>query len=112
MFQKMLEEIRRSVTENLFSYGTEVSGFGAGPQIMAMQEARLLTELPYDEDSFDDGVMLDKDADGDDEIELVHSPVGPTEVVELDDEHEPANSSAPAKNTSSKHGKNKRKKRH
>jgi preprotein translocase subunit SecA len=68
LFQKMLGEIRRAVTEGLFSYTYEPQqqAVYAGPDMTGMQEARLLQSLPMDEDGADDGVQLFKDADGDD----------------------------------------------
>ena len=69
----MLGEIRREVTESLFSYQSEpqqVQQSYAGPQMLGMQEARLTQTLPMD-NVVDDGVQLDKDAEGDEEDEPV-----------------------------------------
>jgi preprotein translocase subunit SecA len=71
LFQKMLGEIRRSVTESIFSYDVEPQAIYDGPQIMGMQEARLLAPLPMDEDGADDSVQLYKDADGNDDEDSV-----------------------------------------
>jgi preprotein translocase subunit SecA len=66
LFHKMLGEIRRQVTEQLFSVqlAPQASAQYAGPEIGAMHEARLVAPLPLDSDGLDDGVQLDKDADG------------------------------------------------
>ncbi|MDQ3814956.1 MAG: SEC-C metal-binding domain-containing protein [Armatimonadota bacterium] len=71
LFQKMLNEIRREVTEAIFS--TQVGQqrqqpVYEGPQVLAMQEARLTQTLPMDH-LVDDSVQLDKDAEGEDEDE-------------------------------------------
>jgi preprotein translocase subunit SecA len=85
MFQKMLGEIRREVTETLFAWQVEPQLGGqsmpefedyGGPQLMGMQEARLVQEFPMD-DGFEDGEQLDKDADGDDDgPEIISSGAG------------------------------------
>jgi preprotein translocase subunit SecA len=74
LFHKMLDEIRRQVTEQLFSLqiapaSTQATVQYAGPEIGAMHEERLVPALPYDADGLDDGVQLDKDADGDESEE-------------------------------------------
>ncbi len=82
LFQKMLGEIRREVTEALFGSQFDPQAeqamfdqsFYGGPELMDMQEARLLPPLPMDEDGMDDGVMLDKDADGDDDDNPIVTP--------------------------------------
>jgi preprotein translocase subunit SecA len=73
LFQKMLGEIRRNVTESIFSYDVEPETVYGGPQLMGMQEARLLAPLPMDEDGADDSVQLYKDADGNDDEDPVMS---------------------------------------
>ncbi len=71
LFQKMLGEIRREVTESLFShqFGYELPQL-EGLDLGNLIEARLLETLPTD-DGIDDGTMLEKDADGREEVELV-----------------------------------------
>ena len=67
LFQKMLGEIRREVTESLFSY--DLPDFENEDPTMdysSIEEGRLLQMLPFD-DGVDDGVQLAKDADDDDE---------------------------------------------
>jgi hypothetical protein len=71
LFQKMLGEIRRNVTESIFSYDVEPEIVYGGPQLMGMQEARLLAPLPMDDDGADDSVQLYKDADGNDDEDPV-----------------------------------------
>jgi len=67
MFQKMLGEIRREVSEGLFAASNDPQPLMyQGQQMSGMQEERLLQTLPFDDDGFDDGAMLEKDADGDD----------------------------------------------
>ena len=73
LFQKMLGEIRQEVTESIFSMPLEqrqAQPAYAGPQMLGMQEARLTQTLPMDLGD-DDGVQLDKDADGDDDDDPV-----------------------------------------
>ncbi len=72
LFQKMLGEIRREVTESIFSFQAQpqVQQSYAGPQMLGMQEGVLTQTLPMD-NLTDDGAQLDKDADGDDEDEPV-----------------------------------------
>ncbi|HEX8835171.1 MAG TPA: hypothetical protein VF719_13265, partial [Abditibacteriaceae bacterium] len=82
LFQKMLGDIRREVTEAIFGWHVEPQiagpqiqeGYG-GPQVMGMQEARLVQEFPMD-DGEDDGVQFDKDADDDDDAVIAHSGSG------------------------------------
>jgi preprotein translocase subunit SecA len=85
LFQKMLGEIRRKVTEGLFSShnepqpqvnfeqmfpGIDLGGLDlsqmdmSGIDMSSLQEGRLIESLPMDEDGLDDGVQLYKDADG------------------------------------------------
>jgi preprotein translocase subunit SecA len=76
LFQKMLGEIRREVTEGLFSFEAQTAQTYGGPELMDVHEARLMQSLPMDEDGLDDGVQLFKDADGDDEDDaaMMHAP--------------------------------------
>jgi hypothetical protein len=74
LFSKMLNEIRREVTESLFSM--ELDGAGstssannmmnefAGMDLQMLNEDRLTPALPGDADGLDDGAQLNKDADG------------------------------------------------
>jgi len=67
LFQKMLGEIRREVTEAIFAY--DLPDFENEDPTMDysdIEEGRLLQMLPYD-DGVDDGVQLDTSADGDGE---------------------------------------------
>ncbi|RYX86682.1 hypothetical protein EON83_00440 [bacterium] len=67
LFQKMLGEIRREVTESIFSY--DMPDFENEDPTMSydeMEEGRLLQMLPFD-DGVDDGVQLAKDANDGDE---------------------------------------------
>jgi len=72
LFQKMLGEIRREVTEQLFSMqlgaqrAQPVQEIYAGPDLLGLQEARITQELAIDMEG-DDGVDFEKDADGDDD---------------------------------------------
>jgi preprotein translocase subunit SecA len=80
LFQKMLGEIRREVTEAIFDAQNDMPAddlLYGGPQLMDLQEARLIQALPMDEDGMDDSVQLDKDADGDDDPMLVVAPAAP-----------------------------------
>ena len=66
LFQKMLGEIRREVTEAIFAY--DVPDFeheDASPELGEMVEARLVDAFAGD-DGLDDGALLAKDADGED----------------------------------------------
>ena len=71
LFSKMLGEIRREVTENLFSMqlgdsqaSVELDEY-SGPSLQMLSEERLVPALMGgDEDGLDDGVQFDKDADG------------------------------------------------
>lgn len=76
LFQKMLGEIRREVTESIFAF--QAAGFEEVPMGMEfgeLTEARLLDVLPMD-DGIDDGTMLIKDDEGDDDtVVLAHQPV-------------------------------------
>jgi len=73
LFQKMLGEIRREVTEAIF--GVQLPNYQHQQAAIEMGEltpARLL-EVPPMDDGIDDGTQLDKDADGEDETAtLVH----------------------------------------
>jgi preprotein translocase subunit SecA len=77
LFQKMLGEIRREVTEAIFAF--QATGFEEAPVGMEfgeLTEARLLDVLPMD-DGIDDGAMLLKDDEGEDDTVLVaHQPSG------------------------------------
>lgn len=67
LFHKMLENIRRTVTEQIFSLQlAQQSTQQAGPRIEELREERLVPAMLDDDDSMDDSVQLDKDADGDD----------------------------------------------
>jgi len=70
LFQKMQDEIRREVTEAIFSTQNDMTldalAYG-GPELSELHEARLVQMLPMDDGGIEDGVQLDKDADGDDE---------------------------------------------
>ncbi|BCM89145.1 protein translocase subunit SecA [Abditibacteriota bacterium] len=74
LFQKMLGEIRREVTESIFSY--DLPDFENEDPTMAyddIEEGRLLQMLPFD-DGVDDGVQLAKNAnDGDEGNIEVHA---------------------------------------
>ena len=81
LFQKMLGEIRREVTEAIFSGQNDLPQgdfeYG-GLEMGELQEARLMQMLPMDEDGLDDGEQLQKDADGDDEtLVMAGAPVPP-----------------------------------
>jgi preprotein translocase subunit SecA len=75
LFSKMLNEIRREVTESLFSMQLDEGGSThgtanamnefAGMDLQMLSEDRLTPALPGDADGLDDGAQLDKDADGD-----------------------------------------------
>ena len=65
LFQKMLGEIRREVTEAIFDY--DVPDFeheDASPELGEMIEARLVDAFAGGDDGLDDGTLLAKDADG------------------------------------------------
>ena len=67
LFQKMRGEIRREVTESIFSY--DMPDFENEDPTMSyddMEEGRLLQMLPFD-DGVDDGVQLSKNANDPDE---------------------------------------------
>lgn len=74
LFQKMLDEIRREVTEQIFGIQIEPQRMQqpvySGPQIMGAQEARPVQTLPMDHGA-DDGVQLDKDDIGEEDEEPV-----------------------------------------
>ena len=76
LFQKMQDEIRREVTEAVFSAQNEMSlddfAYG-GPELSELQEARLVQMMPMDDGGIEDGALLDKDADGDDDEEILVS---------------------------------------
>jgi preprotein translocase subunit SecA len=66
LFQKMLGEIRREVTEAIFAY--DIPDFEheeASPELGQLMEARLIDAFPSD-DGMEDGFQPDKDADGED----------------------------------------------
>jgi preprotein translocase subunit SecA len=72
LFNKMLNEIRREVTESLFSMQLDEAGSTPGTSnpfadmdLQMLNEERLTPALPGDDDSLDDGAVLNKDADGD-----------------------------------------------
>jgi preprotein translocase subunit SecA len=77
LFQKMLGEIRREVSEGIFSSQNEPAGMDSfdmgdlGLELGELQEGRLVDALPYDSDGLDDGVMLQKDADGDGDVQVL-----------------------------------------
>ncbi len=75
LFQKMLGEIRREVTERIFAY--DLPDFENEDPTMdysELEEGRLLQMLPYD-DGVDDGVQLDTTDDGSGEGNIqVHAP--------------------------------------
>jgi preprotein translocase subunit SecA len=73
LFQKMLGEIRRTSRRASSPTMWSRRRFTDGPQMMGMQEARLLAPLPMDEDGADDSVQLYKDADGNDDEDQVMS---------------------------------------
>jgi preprotein translocase subunit SecA len=94
LFQKMLGEIRREVSEGIFSQNNEPEpiDFG-GIELGELQEGRLVNALPFDMDGMDDGVMLDKDADGDGDVQVLvrqnsHSPAF-AEESDIDDDNRP-----------------------
>ena len=76
LFQKMQNEIRREVTEAIFSAQNEISlddfAYG-GPELSDLTEARLVQMMPMDDGGIEDGALLDKDADGDDDEEILVS---------------------------------------
>jgi len=75
LFQKMLGEIRREVTEAIFAYDLpDFENEDPTIEYSDMEEGRLLQMLPYD-DGVDDGVQLDTSADGQGEGHIeVHAP--------------------------------------
>jgi hypothetical protein len=71
LFQKTLGEIRAEVTEQIFNLQLQNSNLEDNSvQMQGMQEARITAALPADEDGFDDGVDLYKDADGDSRVQV------------------------------------------
>jgi len=76
LFQKMQDEIRREVTEAIFSGQNDMTldalAYG-GPELSELHEARLVQMLPMDDGGIEDGVQLDKDADGEDDEEILIS---------------------------------------
>ncbi|MBW3636925.1 MAG: hypothetical protein KY445_10780, partial [Armatimonadetes bacterium] len=71
LFQKMLGEIRREVTEAIFSYDIpDFEHLEASPEVGELMEARLVDAFPMD-DGLEDGFQPDKDADGDDGTPLL-----------------------------------------
>jgi preprotein translocase subunit SecA len=95
LFQKMLGEIRREVTEGIFSSQNEPQPLDFGAIDMGeLQEGRLIEALGYEDDGMDDGVMLNKSADGDGDVQvLVRQPThlpAMAEASEIDeDDNEP-----------------------
>jgi len=75
LFQKMLGEIRREVTESIFAYDLpDFENEDPTMEYSELEEGRLLQMLPYD-DGVDDGVQLDTSADGEGEGHIeVHAP--------------------------------------
>ncbi len=76
LFQKMQDEIRREVTEAIFSAQNEISVnnmFYGGPELSELTEARLVQMMPMDNGGIEDGALLDKDADSDDDEEILVS---------------------------------------
>ncbi len=64
LFQKMLGEIRREVTEAIFAYDIpDYEHLDASPEMGELMEARLVDAFPGD-DGLDDGFQPEKDADG------------------------------------------------
>ncbi len=80
LFQKMLGEIRREVSEGIFSQQNEpqtmeslqLSGVDlSGLDLSELQEGRLVEALSMDDDGMDDGALLAKDADGENEDQVI-----------------------------------------
>jgi len=94
LFQKMLGEIRREVTEGIFSSQNEPQPLDFGTiDLGELQEGRLVEALGYEEDGLDDGVMLNKSADGDGSVQVLvrqpsHLPAM-AEASEMDEDDEP-----------------------
>ena len=91
LFQKMLGEIRREVTEGIFSSQNEPQPLDFGAIDMGeLQEGRLIEALGFEDDGMDDGVMLHKSADGEDDVQvLVRQPThlpAMAEASEMDEE--------------------------
>lgn len=82
LFQKMLGEIRREVTEAIFSMqlgpqrAQPVQSTYSGPQIVGIQETRVTQTLPMDH-GVDDGVELEKDDLGDGDVVVRTRPSAP-----------------------------------
>jgi preprotein translocase subunit SecA len=75
LFQKTLGEIRAEVTEQVFNLQLQNNNLESNEvQMQGMQEARITAALPADEDGFDDGVDLYKDADGESPVRVTASP--------------------------------------
>ena len=71
LFQKMLGEIRREVTEAIFAYDVpDFEHLEASPEMGELMEARLVDAFGSD-DGMEDGFQPDKDADGDDDMSLM-----------------------------------------
>jgi len=71
LFQKTLGEIRAEVTEQVFNLQLQNNNLESNEvQMQGMQEARITAALPADEDGFDDGVDLYKDADGESPVQV------------------------------------------
>ena len=72
LFQKMLGEIRREVTEAIFSYDVpDFENEEASPELGELVEARLVDAFGGD-DGMEDGYQSDKSQDGDEETLQIH----------------------------------------
>ncbi len=72
LFQKMLGEIRREVTEAIFGYDVpDYENLEASPELGELMEARLVDAFPGD-DGLEDGFQPDKSQDGDEETLVIN----------------------------------------